>query len=291
MSTDSLEKPAKPLFRGLVDDAGVFPPSALPLPEALNLHWINRAGPYAALLGRFLCRASQLGELHELVGDDQRLALGLIMDTGVAGLSDTVARAVEDRRLLLETVEIPLPTEGDLSEAAHATLHALQRTLPQEVAAFIELPRVPGWRDALSLIAARGRGAKLRTGGLVADAFPTEREVADFIKACVAEGATFKCTAGLHHAVRHTDETTGFEHHGFLNILLATYEAVRGASVPELIEVLAERDPAELVDWVHTLDARTAQTCRKYFVSFGSCSFTEPVDDLTGLGLLEKETA
>lgn len=290
MSTDSLDNPANPLLRRLVDDAGIFPPGDLPLSKALHLHRINRTGPYSALLGRFLCRASQLDELRELVGDD-RLALGLIMDTGIAGLPETVARAVEDSRLSLEAVEIPLPSEGDLSESAHATLHALQRTLPQEVAAFVEIPRVPGWRNALALVAARGRGVKLRTGGLVADAFPTEREVADFVKACVVEGAAFKCTAGLHHAVRHTDETTGFEHHGFLNILLATCEAVRGASVPELIEVLAERDPAELADRVRALDARAAETCRRYFVAYGSCSFTEPVDDLTGLGLLEKETA
>ena len=36
----------------------------------------------------------------------------------------------------------------------------------------------------------------------------------------------FKCTAGLHHAVRYTDPTTGFRHHGVLNILVATARAV-----------------------------------------------------------------
>jgi hypothetical protein len=145
-----------------------------------------------------------------------------------------------------------------------------------------------GWRDALSLVAARGYGAKLRTGGLVADAFPTEIEVAEFVRACVAEGAPFKCTAGLHHAVRHRDDRTGFEHHGFLNILLATHAAAEGASVDELTEILAERDPAELVEQVADLDPTAPDLVRQHFVGFGTCNVDEPIDDLTGLGLIEK---
>jgi hypothetical protein len=167
---------------------------------------------------------------------------------------------------------MPVPSDGDQAAAVHQTVHALAK-LPQQVAAFVELPRMYGWRDALSLVAARGYGAKLRTGGLFADAFPTEIEVAEFVRACVAEGAPFKCTAGLHRAVRHRDDRTGFEHHGFVNILLATHAAAKGASVDELAEILAAHDPTELVE---------------HFVGFGTCSVDEPIDDLTGLGLIEK---
>jgi len=41
----------------------------------------------------------------------------------------------------------------------------------------------------------------------------------------------FKCTAGLHHAVHHTDPATGFVHHGFLNIVAATARAIVGGDV------------------------------------------------------------
>jgi hypothetical protein len=90
--------------------------------------------------------------------------------------------------------------------------------------------------------------------------------VALVIAACREAGVPFKCTAGLHHAVRHDDE------HGFLNILAAT-TAPAGA----IASVLAEEDAAKL-------DVTGAD--RSLFVGFGSCSWREPVDDLVELGLL-----
>jgi hypothetical protein len=279
---------ATALLEGLVDDAGLFPPSSLPLPDALGGYRATTGGPYATLVGRFLCPASRVDELIGLLEADDRIPLGLILDTGIPGVAEAVAQTVEERRLELTAVEFPLPPDADQAAAARESLHTLHR-LPPDTRAYIELPRVHGWRDALSLIAARGGGAKLRTGGLVADAFPTEREVADFIRACVEEDVAFKFTAGLHKALRHRDEHTGFEHHGFLNILVATALAVRGARVPHLVRALGERDPAELVDQCLAVDDATAALIRRHFVSYGSCSFTEPVDDLTGLGLLEKK--
>jgi hypothetical protein len=93
---------------------------------------------------------------------------------------------------------------------------------------------------------------------------------------------SFKLTAGLHHAVRHTDPETGFIHHGFLNILVGTIEAVDGAEVADVAATLAATDPAPLVD---ALRGRLDRT-RELWVGFGSCSVREPVEDLARLGLL-----
>jgi len=257
---------------------------------ALAEYGAHRGGSYAWLVGRFLVPASLLAELQARIGADDQLRLGLVMDTGAAGVGEAVAAVCEDRRLSLSSVEVPLSPEAEQSEAAHQALHELGR-LPEGVSAFVELPRVRGWHDALSLVAARRRGAKLRTGGLVAAAFPTELELALFIHACVEEGAPFKCTAGLHHAVRHRDDRTGFEHHGFLNVLLATCHAVLGASVSTVADVLAVRDPVDLLEHYSRVSHHTAGLARRHFVAFGSCSFTEPVSDLTGLGLIEKQPA
>ena len=130
---------------------------------------------------------------------------------------------------------------------------------------------------------AADRGAKLRTGGLRADLFPTDAELAGFIEACAAREVAFKCTAGLHQAVRHTDPTTGFAHHGFLNIVVATCRAVTGGSV---VEAIAEADGPRLAAEAREVSDDTTRAARQLFASYGSCSIEEPVAELTALELL-----
>src|SRR5262249_35460815 len=111
---------------------------------------------------------------------------------------------------------------------------------------------------------------------------PTAGTVAGWIDAALDRETPFKCTAGLHNAVRHTGED-GFEHHGFLNVLVATRRAFDGAAPDEGVATLDEREPAVLV-----ADVAQRDRARRWFRSFGSCSVTEPLDDLIALGLLEK---
>ncbi|HSF26676.1 MAG TPA: hypothetical protein VLC50_04070, partial [Actinomycetes bacterium] len=99
----------------------------------------------------------------------------------------------------------------------------------------------------------------------------------------------YKCTAGLHHAVRHTDPVTGFEHHGFLNLLLATHAATQGADLAAVTALLARRDGAALARTAAGLDPTEALVARSFFVAFGSCSIAEPADDLLDLDLLTTE--
>ena len=139
------------------------------------------------------------------------------------------------------------------------------------------------------MLADSAYGAKLRTGGLTAELFPTEAEVAAFVRACVGAETPFKCTAGLHHAVRHTDAVTGLDHHGFLNLLLATHAATQGDDEAAVTRLLAQRDGAALARAAAALDPTEALVARSFFVAFGSCSIAEPVDDLLALGLLTTE--
>ena len=81
--------------------------------------------------------------------------------------------------------------------------------------------------------------------------------------------------------MRHTGDD-GFEHHGFVNVLVATRRAFDGASLDEVVEVLEQRDGAALVADAEGLDLAGA---RRWFTSFGSCSVAEPLADLRELGL------
>jgi hypothetical protein len=125
---------------------------------------------------------------------------------------------------------------------------------------------------------------KFRTGGLEVDRFPTPEQLAGWIDAALDRETAFKCTAGLHHAIAHRDHETGFPHHGFLNVLLATRQAFDGATTAEVARLLADRYPNDLVALARTSDVAGA---RRWFTSFGSCSVDEPLDDLVGLGLID----
>lgn len=277
------------LFGGLVDDAAVFPPGNAPMDVAVSAHRELRTGPLDPLVGVFLCPASRLRELRARLRDGDLLSLGLIVDTGVRGLPAAVTEATAEPRIALKMVELPLPGETDPTTEVGAVLTTLA-ALPPATRGFIELPRKPGWQDALGVVATTGPsarlGVKLRTGGATAGHFPTDGGVADFIVACVDAGLPFKCTAGLHRAVRHTAADTGFEHHGFLNIVLATCAAVTGADRAAVETTLAERDPAALTDALRGVDDTIVTKARAHFVSFGTCSVEEPAADLADLALL-----
>ncbi|MBA2390349.1 MAG: hypothetical protein H0V67_08840 [Geodermatophilaceae bacterium] len=270
-----------PLFTALVDDAALFPPGCASMPDALAAHPHHRSAHYADIVGRFLCPASRLPELIATLPAETSIELSLIADTGPTGLDEALVLGLADDRIDIEAVEVAPVQELDLMEAVERALEPLPPIL-----AFVEVPRSPGWTGGLDAIAAAGRGAKLRTGGASAAAFPSEAELAAFILACVTRDVPFKCTAGLHNALRHRDSASSFEQHGFLNIALATHAAVLGEGTEAVEALLAERDGSRLVATFGQVTDHDARRTRANFVGFGSCSILEPVADLTRLGLL-----
>jgi hypothetical protein len=140
----------------------------------------------------------------------------------------------------------------------------------------------------LAVADGHGYRPKLRTGGVTRDAFPGEDVLAACLVAVAGRRMPFKCTAGLHHAVRQTASDTGFEHHGFLNVLLATGAAAAGADRGEVSAILAQREPADVGAGIRALDSEMAADIRWLFTSFGTCSTDEPVADLVGMGLLSR---
>jgi hypothetical protein len=257
--------------------------------EAVQAHVGHRRAWYSALVGPFLCPASALDELASQIGTgSEPFGVSVVVDTGVGGVGTAVDAVASDDRMVLRGVEVPLRGEP-ASESARRTVAALDAALggpDDDEPAYVEIPRVPGWPDALAAVADSGYRAKLRTGGVTAEAFPPEDDVAAFILACLELDVPFKFTAGLHHAVRHTDPATGFEHHGFLNVLLAVAALTDGAPAGTAAEHLRDTDADRVAAALRTWSPERAARARAVFTSFGTCSVLEPVDDLVRLSLL-----
>ncbi|MBA2955692.1 hypothetical protein GON03_15250 [Nocardioides sp. MAH-18] len=272
-------------WRGLVDDAAIFPPGDLPLGEAAAAHRAHRDTPYADLVGSFVVRDTDLPALKATP-----LVLSVVV-TGGAGQVAGTAGLARKLHVAVAGVEIALRDPEDPVGAARRVGAAVDAArsdglLDEEVPVYVELPHVGStgaWLAAADEVAAREFRLKFRTGGLEAGAFPAAHALARWIDAALDRETPFKCTAGLHNAIRHTG-TDGFEHHGFLNVLAATRLAFDGTPLDEVVGVLEERSPAAVVETAAELDLAGA---RRWFTSFGSCSVSEPLDDLLALGLLE----
>jgi hypothetical protein len=270
------------LVAALVDDAAVFPPGNAPVADAVRAHRGWRRTDLGVVVGPFLAPVSRLGEVLDALDADpasEPLDLSLVADTGLVELAEARAILLDDDRVQLVGLEVALPADGPLADSARLTLDTLDFALP----AALEIPRLPGWADALAVIAHDGaERAKFRTGGATPGAVPSAAELAEVLTTAVHVGAAFKLTAGLHRAVRRTTES-GVDEHGFVNVLAATAAALQGRSGAHVAALLDERDPVPLLAVLADADPLAV---RRRFTSFGSCSIDEPVEDMRALGML-----
>lgn len=282
------ETDLSPSWRGLVDDAAVFPPGSAELGSALSAY-VERTGPARDLVASFVITDQDLPAVVEHV-DPARVRASVVVTGGAGAIAGACRLAAKGTTL--HALEIALRDLDDLTGNAHRVVAAVEDAraeglLGEDVPVFVELPQAEttsDWLHAADEVAAAELRLKFRTGGVEAHLFPTAYQLASWIDAALDRELPFKCTAGLHHAIAHRDHDTGFAHHGFLNLLVATEALFDGSDTHEAQRLLG-------LDRADTLlaeigDARLDRA-RRWFTSFGSCSVNDPLDDLTRLGLLE----
>lgn len=271
-------------WAGLVDDAAIFPPGDASLPDAVAAYRGRRGQWYADLVGPLVVPDTVLPDVPSDVPVSVVLTGGAGAVAGVAALAARTGHRLVGLEAAVRDLDDPAGNVRRIVTAVEAArgVGGLQGT---EV--YVELPQAdptPGWLAAADAVAEAEAHLKFRTGGLEAHLFPSSATVAAWIDAALDRETSYKCTAGLHHALRHRDHETGFEHHGFLNVLLATRVAFDGGTTTDVATVLDDRYANDLVAMARTSDLAGA---RRWFTSYGSCSVSDPLDDLLGLGLLE----
>jgi hypothetical protein len=277
------------LFAELIDDAAMFPPGNATPADAVATHQRYRESWFAPLIGPLVVSDSKLAQVGRALQSTDRpepLAVSVINSGGAGGLLSLVGREIPGVRVV--AVESALRDLDDLAGNAARVVAAADQ-LDESVSVFVEMPHAPGWERAVIEVEAAGRYGKIRTGGLEPAETPSANQLARQLSVLIEADLAFKATAGLHHPIR-----DGIMH-GFLNLLAAAVLAhAERAGEAELIAVLREEDPAafRLTDEsfaVHDreMDATAiAAARRELFVGYGSCSFSEPVEDLQALGLL-----
>jgi hypothetical protein len=291
------------LLTGIIDYAGLFPPAKLEMGSAVRRYAEHRAGAQAWMLGRFVVPAARLDEfeaeargvlpgreespwqLSALAGEEPAAAVENIVTHGAgSGGADGVK---------ISSVEMKAARVDEIEHALHV--------VPDDLEPYFELPVSEDPTPLIEALAGTRGRAKIRTGGITAEAFPTPQQLARFVAACARAAVPFKATAGLHHAVRGLYRLTYEENSasgtmfGFLNLFLAAAFAVtRGSDETALLPLLEENDAAAFgfdadgAAWRgERLSLAELERARRSFVlSYGSCSFTEPVEELQALGLL-----
>lgn len=304
------EHASRILLEGLVDYAGLFAPAALAMPNAVRNYAHYRAAGSGWMLGRFICPAQSLVLFSEkadpLLPRDAGAIPWRLSATGSPDLASDLSEiaAFNERHRVcfdecgakVDTYEIKAASVGDIERIAAAT--------PRDLQTYLEVPLDDDVEVLIAAIARVGTRAKVRMGGTTADLMPSPASVVRFFNACFAHGVTAKATAGLHHPLRGTyrltyepDAATG-RMYGFLNVALAVAHLGSGGSEAVAIELLEEADAGRFefsdlhVAWhgperTLTFTRDVLQQMRERgLVSFGSCSFTEPVDESRALGWL-----
>jgi hypothetical protein len=283
------------LLRDSIDYAGLFPPAGLDMSTASSNYAAYRAGEWAWALGRFIVPASRLSELQAqgagpwliaaLIGPDLAADLEQIAAFNRGHVQAGAAAARVD------TVELKASSVGTIEDS--------MRRIPSDLQGYVEIPIDQDPSPLVSAIARLGVRAKVRTGGVTRDAFPPTPHLVRFLRACIGSRVPFKATAGLHHPLRaeyrltyELDSASGTMF-GFLNLFLATAFLRSGAGEDVAAQILEEGSPEAFgfadngVSWRdRRLDLDALRQGRQALVSFGSCSFTEPIEELQALQLL-----
>ena len=291
------------LLKGLIDYAGLFPPARLDMQAAVADFAAYRRDDRRWMLGRFVVPSSRLEEFEGAAAaampksrEEEPWPVSLLGGDPVHDAEQIFAfnerhAKTAAGRAVVDTLEVRADTIAELEQRV--------RSAPPGVTVYVEIPIAEDPTDLLAALGNLEGRAKVRTGGIVADAIPAVRDLARFIRIASDQGVPFKATAGLHHMLRgiypltYEPDAPSGTMYGFLNVFAAALFADAGLELDVIEALLTEADPArfrfddEGIAWggYHVATADIERLRERAVVSFGSCSFTEPTDELARLGV------
>lgn len=312
------------LLAGLIDYAGLFPPTKLDMAPSVEQYARYIRCEHEFALGRFICPVSRLEEMsraasalmpgtfatsgyREYAETSRPWSISAILD---GQLPDAFEESLDEIDAFNEhhSAEEHGLAKIDMIELKVTRPDAIDEALdelPEDIFPFFEFDITKDCRGFVAALAGNadsgGAGAKLRCGGIRPEMIPAPDLVADAVFALAAADVPFKATAGLHHPCRAVQNLTYEPNpprammHGFINVFIgAALAKARRLDRPTLLRVLSEEDAKafsftdQSVSWRDlSIDTASLAKVRETFaLSYGSCSFDEPLEDLAKLGLM-----
>jgi hypothetical protein len=292
------------MMNRLIDYAGLFPPAKLDMASTVRNYADYSACADSWMLGRLIVPVARLEEFeqHAAAFLPQAKERGIWQVSALASAAGSASLAGELQQIDSFNQQHESPAAGrvivdvvELKADSTESVNAAMDLMPEGLFAFFELPIDRDPAELIECIGSREAGAKVRTGGETSDAYPSTAHLARFIAACAASGVPFKATAGMHHPLRHRSEANGAMEFGFLNVFMAAGLALTDELDETAIARLLEETSQEAFQFASAaaswgefeIAAESIEDIREEFaMSFGSCSFDEPRQDLRAMGLL-----
>lgn len=285
-----------PVFNYMIDYAGLFPPAALNMDQAMLKYAEHRGGLDRDMLARFVVAARLLHEFTDAAGRNRirpptfdPWPLSVVFGTNhIEDLARIEAlRSTQLGEIFrVDAVEARVHTVGEIS--------VVTERFRTDWDIFLEVEHDADFDAMVSAIRDAGAGAKIRTGGVTPEAFPTPEQLASFLVAVYAHKVPWKATAGLHHLftrdyrLTYDPDSPRHEMYGYLNLIYAATAVRFGADHATAVAILSDRTPDAFqrgYDYIAWRDLMLSYEHIKHaridgFHGFGSCSFREPVDEM-----------
>ncbi len=303
------------LVRHAVDYAGLFPPAGLPMEEVVANYATYFQRDCSPILGRLVIPAGRLAEFEQsalplIPADAPELpwrisALVPAVDGFEAEKFVAACQLISEfnetqrtnpfARFVVDSLEIKTTSPDNMDDTIDR--------LPVGFKSFLEIDCESDPTDSILRIASHPHNtnvfAKIRTGSVVPDQIPSVEAVARFIGVCARNSVGLKATAGLHHPLRgeyrltYKDDAPKAILHGFLNVFVAAMMAFEHRVDNQVIEEILRETTLNNFEineshlaWqgLRLNSSRTSELRQSGIISFGSCSFDEPTDELQELG-------
>ena len=304
MPTDSL----KLFLTKLIDYAGLFPPANLNLIPALKNYRTYIECEDYWIMSQFIIPVNELENISdsemEIFNNKFQLDLSILSGNLFNDIDKLKSfKSKYSNKIAFSGLESRIGKIAELQELLSSTIFTINNE-NLNLATFFELPYGDDWVENMQIAVKTisdfnkknqsNFGFKLRCGGIKAEMFPEPPFVSNAIIHCIKNDVPMKFTAGLHHPIRHYNESVKTKMYGFINIFIGGMLAKKyNLSPSELTEILIDENENnfsftnDLIIWDKLkLNKDQIMNYRKYnFISYGSCSFDEPRKDLTNLGI------